>query len=61
MALCHVSVGEECIVRRAPSSLSPQERAGVRDPVGPGIKPLTLTLSQRERGHDNMSKSVKVT
>jgi hypothetical protein len=37
-------------------SLSPRERAGVRVPTGLA-KPLTLTLSRRERGKKEPSKS----
>jgi len=47
-------------IKRAHSSLSPRERVGGEGPAPPGEKPLTLTLSRRERGHDGMSKSEKV-
>src|SRR5712692_10587911 len=36
---------------------SPSGEAGVRGLVGRGTKPLTLTLSQRERAHGSRSKS----
>src|SRR5712692_8551419 len=48
------------ISKMAHSSLSPRERAGGEGPRGSGTKPLTLTLSQREREHGHMSKPEKI-
>src|SRR5215471_17997157 len=38
-------------------SLSLRERVGVRGPVARGTKPLTLTLSRRERGKKGVGES----
>src|SRR5436853_422040 len=45
--------------REAPLAPSPSGRGrGVRGPTACGQKPLTLTLSQRERGQETMAKKV---
>jgi hypothetical protein len=42
----------------ASRSLSQRERAGGEGPYGVRLKPLTLTLSQRERGQESRTKKV---